>query len=68
MLSLFLVGAVIGFFCLKIHLHQRRLLKYVGHLPAHKGYPLLGEGYRFIGLSTTGKKKYTFEKKNCMYN
>ncbi|KAJ6636721.1 putative cytochrome P450, partial [Pseudolycoriella hygida] len=54
MLILFSILCIIGFFCGKIYLRQRRLLKYVRHLPTENGLPLVGIGHRFIGQSTTG--------------
>lgn len=53
MLVVFFVVIVCAFFLFKYHLHNRRLLKHVRHIPTD-GLPFIGVGHRFIGKSTTG--------------
>lgn len=44
---------VIGLYCyFKLSLHKQRLMKYVGHLPSPKEYPIVGCGINFMGKNT----------------
>ncbi len=54
MFILFLILTIIAIGCVKVHLHKRRLLKNIRHIPASNGLPLIGIGFQFLGKSTTG--------------
>lgn len=52
MISVYLLSAVVVVLLIKFHLYKRRMMKYVGHLPAPPEIPIVGSGLYFLGKNT----------------
>lgn len=56
MIFIYLIGAVAALLFMKFYLYKRRIMKYVGHLPAPPEIPIVGSGLYFLGKNSVGEK------------
>lgn len=70
MLFLYLISAVTVLLFIKFYLYKRRIMKYVGHLPAPPEIPIVGSGLYFLGRNSVGKNKniVTFNVLSSVFN
>lgn len=53
LIALFFLITIV-FFYIRFAVKKHRMMKYVGHLPGPKEYPIIGSGLKFLGKNTEG--------------